>query len=283
MLEKGYFLSNNQVSTKNITYVLSNKTYAGYLKLKGDWIKALHDPIISEETFKKAQDILQDRSRRLKETGFKANGGRYTSNFGGMIYCGQCGAKFGKIFSGKNYKTNTYYYENYKCYSRSKASKNLIKDPNCNNKFYRINEFDEIIFNEINKLALDPEYLKSVKADNRKKEEMDQIQTIEHQIKQLDNQISRFMDLYGIGRYSIEQLNEKTEPLQDQKEKLQKEIEKLQTQIKKLTEPEIKFIVHSLNEAIEHGTLEQRRSIIQQLIDKIVVDGDDITIHWNFY
>lgn len=283
MNEKGYSFSNNLTNPKKITYVLTNKTYAGYLKLNGEWIKALHDPIVSEETFDKAQLILKDRSRRLKDTGFKANGGRYTSNLGGLIYCGRCGARYCKIYSGKNYKTNEYYHENYTCYSRSKQAKNMIKDPNCMNKIYRVNQFDEMIFNEINKLTLDPDYLKEVKSDNRKKEEIDQIKTIEHQIKQIDNQVSRFMDLYGIGKFSIEQLDEKTSPLMDQKEKLQKEIEKLQTNIKSLDEPEIKFIVQSLNDAIDHGTLEQRRSVIQQLIDKIVIDGDDITIHWNFY
>ena len=95
------------------------------------------------------------------------------------------------------------------------------------NKSYRMNEFDEIIFNEINKLVLDPDYLKAIKSDHNQKEEVVQIKAIEKQIQQLDNQISRFMDLYGIGRFSIEQLDEKTTPLMDQKDKLHQELERL--------------------------------------------------------
>ena len=29
----------------------------------------------------------------------------------------------------------------------------MIKDPNCNNKYYRVEELDNIIFNEIRKLT----------------------------------------------------------------------------------------------------------------------------------
>ena len=150
------------------------------------------------------------------------------------------------------------------------------------NKSYRMNEFDEIIFNEINKLVLDPDYLKAIKSDHNQKEEVVQIKAIEKQIQQLDNQISRFMDLYGIGRFSIEQLDEKTTPLMDQKDKLHQELERLKIESHSLSDSQIHTMVKSLNEAIEHGTVQQRREIIEQLIDKIIIDEDDITIHWNF-
>ena len=38
----------------------------------------------------------------------------------------------------------------------------LIKDPNCKNKIWDMNELDNIIFDEIKKLSLDSDYLKEI-------------------------------------------------------------------------------------------------------------------------
>ncbi len=158
----------------------------------------------------------------------------------------------------------------------------MIKDPNCKNKFYRIEDLDNIIFGEIKKLAIDPEYIKHIKKEHEKLDDVQKIHAIEDKIKSINAQISRFMDLYGLGKYSIDELDEKTIPLQEQRSKLKKEIEKLQTDSKRITEPEVIKLVQSFEEALDHGDLEDRRTIIEQLIEKIVINDDDITIHWNF-
>lgn len=44
----------------------------------------------------------------------------------------------------------------------------------------------------------------------------------------------------------------------------------------------VEKLVESFEEALKFGTLEDRRTIIEQLIDKIVIDGDDVIIHWKF-
>lgn len=78
------------------------------------------------------------------------------------------------------------------------------------------------------------------------------------------------------------ELDEKTTPLQDQRSKLKKELESLTNESKKMPDEQIIKLATSFEDAIEHGTLEERRSIIEALINKIMIDGDDITIHWNF-
>lgn len=280
MQEKGQsFRSSTNTNNRTITYVLKNKTYAGYLRNKDQWLKGLHDPIIAEETFDKAQAILEERKRRYDASGYKAGQGAISTNFGGLIYCAHCGGKFCKTISGTKQAGFKY---KYICYSRSKRSRKMVKDPNCMNKFYYIDDFDNMIFNEISKLALDPEAINDVKKDKQQTDEAKQIKIIEHQISQISNQLSRFMDLYGIGRYSLEELDAKTAPLMEQRTKLQKEVKRLQSEAKTMTESEVKHLVRSLSDAIEYGTLEERRFIIEQLISRIDVDNETITIHWNF-
>ena len=158
----------------------------------------------------------------------------------------------------------------------------MIKDPNCNNKVYRIDDLDNIVFNEIKKLAIDPDYLQSIKQEHARSDIGQQIHAIENKINSINQQISRFMDLYGIGKFTMAELDEKTTPLQDQRSKLKKELESLTNESKKMPDEQIIKLATSFEDAIEHGTLEERRSIIEALINKIMIDGDDITIHWNF-
>lgn len=279
MLDKGHVLHNGKVDKRNLRYMLRNKTYCGYQRHYDEWIKGLHDAIVDEETYDKAQVILDENKRRFEEAGYKTGTDAISTNLAGLVYCAHCGAKFSKYRTGSPKYTVHY---NYGCYSRHKKIRNMIKDPNCKNKIYRVHELDEIIFNEIRKLALDPDYLHNIKHKDSQSETAQQIHIIENQIKIINGQLSRFMDLYGIGKYSIEELDEKTTPLQDQRTKLQTELNRLKKDNNKMTDEEVLQLVRTFEDVLEHGDLHERRSVIEALIDKIVIDNDDITIHWNF-
>ena len=279
MIENGHTFNCGKVDRRNMRYILRNKTYCGYQKHKDEWIPALHDPIITEEEYEKAQVILDANQERFNHSGYRDGIKLHSTNLGGLIFCGKCGARFAKSKTGsKQYG----FHWNYCCYSRHKKAKAMIKDPNCKNKFYRIEDLDNIVFNEIKKLAIDPEYINQVKKEHEKLDDVQKIHAIEEKIKSINAQISRFMDLYGLGNYTIDELDQKTKPLQEQRNKLKKEMEKLQSDSKRITEPEVIKLVQSFEEALDHGTLEDRRTIIEQLIEKIVINDDEITIHWNF-
>lgn len=278
MTEAGYSFRKGSNDPRKIKYILHNKTYCGYLRSKDKWYKGKQEPIIEEETFNQAQAILNENTRRYKESGIRIDD-TIASHLGGLLYCAQCGAKYCRVRSG----TDKYgYHYNYICYSRSKRIKYLVKDPNCKNKLYRANVLDKIIFNEIRKLAIDPDYLKSAHKNSDVNFEQDQIKAIEDEIKATSNQISRFMDLYGLGKYDIEQLDQKTQPLTVKKLQLQQKLQELQEESKQMSDKQIVQLVKSFDEALKHGTFQDRRQIIETLIDRIEIDNDDITIHWNF-
>lgn len=279
MHDKGYGLRSGNVDGRNIKYLLRNKTYCGYLRSKNEWFKGLHDAIIDDDTFNKAQDILDENKRKFVESGKKIGMPTQSTNLGGLLHCSHCGSKYAKVTSG----TKKYgYHLNYTCYSRCKKVKHMIKDPNCKNMNYRVETLDEIVFSEIRKLAIDPEYLKVLRKESDKISGQEQLQSIQEEIKSIDAQLSRFMDLYGLGNYTIEQLDAKTKPLSERKLKLLNEITKLKEESKVMTDKEVLKIVASFEEVLAKGDLEDRRSVIEALIDRIDIDNEDITIHWNF-
>ena len=145
-------------------------------------------------------------------------------------------------------------------------------------------ELDDIVLAEIRKLATDPEYITEIckEAKDRRVDEPNKIDIIEKEIEKIDEQISRFMDLYGIGKFTIDQVSSKVDPLNNTRNNLLKELEALNAEAGRLTEEETREIAATAEEAIEFGDFDEIRTVIESLIAYIELDNDDVTIHWRF-
>ena len=144
-------------------------------------------------------------------------------------------------------------------------------------------ELDNIVLDEIKKLAMDPEYMHEIRRDkNEKSNEPNKIDIIKAEIAQLDEQISRFMDLYGIGKFTIDQVSGKIDPLNEQKQALEKELESINADSEVMTEEEVIGVLNTFDEVMERGDLDEIRLIISTLIYYIEIDEEDVYIHWKF-
>lgn len=277
MTAKGYRINGNvdningNVDGRRIDYILKNKTYCGFQLYNGTWYPAGHEAIIDEQTYEKAQEIM---TRKHTKNGIEP----VSTHLGGIVFCARCGARYSKYTTG-NKKSGIHV--NYGCYSRHKKVKYMIKDPACKNKSYRVEELDRIVFDEIKKLVIDPNYISMVRDATESTDSTRQIHIIEKQIHAIKNQLSRLMDLYSTGIFDISDIEEKTKPLMKQRDNLQNELNRIRTE-PHVTQQQVSEMVTSFQEALEHGTMQERRMIIEQLISRIDIDGDDITIHWNF-
>ena len=170
------------------------------------------------------------------------------------------------------------------CNSRNKKVKIMIKDPNCKNKNWKMEELDEIVFNEIRKLAIDPEYIRTLRREGKKNatDTPNKIQIIENEIEKINDQISRFMDLYGIGKFTIDQVSSKIDPLNESRSRLEKELNTLNAEAGRLSEEEAIELVTSFEDIIEGGDFDEIRQLLTSLIYYIELDDDDVYIHWKF-
>jgi site-specific DNA recombinase len=159
----------------------------------------------------------------------------------------------------------------------------MIKDPTCKNKNWKMTELEEIVFNEIKKLAMYPDYINKIKTDKAiKADTPNKIEVIEKEITKLDDQISRFMDLYGIGKFTIDQVSQKVEPLNESRNSLLKELEALNAESGRLSVEEAREIIESFSEILDGGDFEEIRTVIEMLIYYIEIDNDIVRIHWKF-
>lgn len=279
--EKGYRHKHGTWDPKTMRRVMRNKTYIGYIKHLEEWYAGDHEPIIDGATFHKAVKLLDDRAEQYKLSGVKP--GAQTTYLGGLLRCKHCGGKYTKQENSrhKEGKPKVWWYM---CYSRCKKVKKMIKDPNCKNKNWKMEELDALVFDAIRQLALDPEAIHTARAENLKKNTAiaEKVAVLEKEIHKLDAQISRFMDLYGIGQFTIEQVSGKVNPLNEQRKALQNELDTLTAETGELTEEETLQIVRSFDEILASGDFAKIRLTIESLIYYIELDEDNVYIHWKF-
>ena len=282
--DKGYVYRGRSQKTHDwdphrLKYVFANRVYLGYINHRGNWYKGTHDPIIDEETFNNLSKLLALRAEKFEKHVKKTR--TQTTYLGGMLYCKHCGARYHRQTGNRRKDGSTALY--YCCYSRSKSVPKMVKDPNCKNKNWRLEDLDNIIFDEIRKLATDPEYFNVIRhAKKQTSNEPNKIEILENEIKNIDDQISRFMDLYGIGKFTIDQVSSKIDPLNERRNNLERELESLNATSDILSQEETIEIVTSFSEILDRGDINEIRLAIESLLYYIEVDNEDIYIHWKF-
>ena len=279
MTEAGFKHKYGKWSERRVREILGKKTYLGYTFFKGEWYQGDHEPFISEELFEKVQAIRSQKSEEHLK--YNRRSGKATTYLGGYIYCGNCGGKYSK-HTGRvkrkdgSYITNSYY----SCNSRTKRTKHLIKDPTCKNKNWRVDALDNLVFEEIKKLAVDPEYFEKVKAGNPADERP---ALIKKELEKIEDQISKLLDLYTTADMPKEILQDRLHGLNDNKGKLEQELHAIEKEeAEKLSQADALKLTESFSEILSRGDYDEIRQVIGALIGKIVINGEDITIHWNF-
>ena len=262
-----------------VRLILLNRTYTGLQKCKDKWIQCNHEPIITEDQWQQARQMISANQQAWKDKGYRAGSESYSTNLAGLLCCARCGARYSK----HTYGSRGHRYDRYMCQSRTKKRPNAVRDPNCKNKSWKLEELDALVIGEVKKLALDHEYLQTIQNDRKTSEEASNEAVIKDQLKSIKTQISGLTDLYSTGLVDLEDLEAKIRPLNDQRNKLQHTLETMQAQTApKLTEDQTVDLLSTFEEVMDHGSLLDRRTILQQLIERIDIDGDDVTIHWNF-
>ena len=159
----------------------------------------------------------------------------------------------------------------------------MVKDPNCKNKHWKMSELDDKVFNEIRKLALVPNYMDELRQEQEDTTlEPNKVDILKREIEKIDDQISRFMDLYGIGKFTIDQVSGKVDPLNEQKRGLERELEQINAEAGAITEAEAIEIIQSFGDILDSGDFNAIRLAIESLIYYIELDEDKIYIHWKF-
>lgn len=254
--------------------VLSSVIYTGCIQWKNEIYPGKHTAIIPYETWEKVQDTIKQRQIRepQRKTAFE-----HTQILGGLVWCGKCGARYyckQNSASRKSKIVQRYY----TCYSRGKSNKNQIKDPNCKNKSYNVKTLDAIVLEQINQLELNRDLVApaAVSEDNTK--------MILDAIESIDKKLNRLLDLYTNESIDLLLLNERVKKLNIEKQSLLAELEsQRQEHVPELDAAEANNILDSFHDVLASKDNTTIRNLVNSLIDSIIVNDDQIEIHWRFH
>lgn len=260
---KGWTHKWGKWSFQRVRLVLRNLVYIGIISHNGEQYQGIHEKLVSEADFNAVQELLSKN--------YQPKSKRTDVYCMGKMFCARCGARYTQQYCDRDGR----HYSYYACYSRCKSNKKMIKDPNCKNKNWKSAEFDELIFEEIKKLTLDDIH-------ESPQQKPDQLIPLKKELSKVDKQRERLMDLYAIGDFSIDELQKKVKPLTEKRENLKKQIEAL-TDEPRQNLSNLKETISSISDILDNGSFDDIKHLIDVLISKIEIDGDNLTIYWDFY
>lgn len=256
-------------SWSSVRNILENETYIGRLHFGDVVVDHAHEAIITEEQFNAAQIL---RGKRREQFGSHAFQSKHVLT--GLLFCGHCG--------GRYYLRNTGKYSYYACYSRTKQMKNMIKDPNCQNKIWRAQDLEPIIEEKILALLRNPKIAEELAAGKPKAAAPVSKNTdIERRIREIDRQIGKLMELYQQDDIPPELLGEKINRLYGEKTALENSI----APVKETDAMPLDLVAELITNAAEiwdFADENQKRRILQSLISRIVLTDDQVDIEWAF-
>lgn len=228
-------------------------TNTGKVPYKNELFKGQHKAVVSDELYKEILEVNKIRSREKYKRHYLLSG---------KIYCGQCMAKYRYQKWGK--RLIIY------CYSQQKSKPKYIKDPNCNNKKWNTYEIEDIVLKELFKMSLDINLFKktfNIENVNINDELYKKLEEIKKQINNLLNFIAT-----GI---IIDETNKKIAKLEKEKYEIEKILsEKKNNQSNCHTITNLEMIWFDME-------FDEQRRIIEHLIDKIVINDNEINIYYN--
>ena len=238
-----------------IQRMLQNPFYYGLFEFKNEIYEGTHEPIISQQLFEKVQRIMAERGKSRKE---KPN---HHFGFLGIFKCGECGRS---ITAEQHIKKSGLVFRHYRC---------TKKNTDCQQKYVKEKDLYLQINNIFQKVALPTDWLKPIlaKLDEEEKEASQSsksfAQNVEKEISEIENKVSRLLDMQLENTISLAEYKEKKEKLLNQKTALKQKLVDFGREGNYWLEPMRNFILsaHQANFLFDSENLEEKRSFLQKI------------------
>ncbi len=240
---------------KLVFQILKRKTNTGVISYKGEEYEGQHEALVDKEVFEKAQKEIKTRSKKSYSTSHLLSG---------LIFCGKCGARMRyQKWGEKGYKLV--------CYSQQKYKPYLVHDPDCDAKRVWAEDVEAEVLKDVFELNL-----KRHDKENKK----NNTTTLLENKNRLERKLARLYTLFSDGDDTLvsvienvkEQLEKTNEMINEEKKEKEKNAERKATFEK----------AQKLVEIWDTLTDDEKKKVINSIVEKIVVWDNKIEIHYAF-
>ena len=260
--------------TNTVRSVLDNELYSGVVHFDGERSDAdAHTAIISRSLYNKVRSLRERSiSNHYKEI-------ESSHLLTGFVYCSSCGARY---FPKKNKSGNIYYH----CHSRAKVNKEMVKDPTCKNKNWRKDELESMVESEVLRLATDDDYLRDSIKKRAAGDSDSSSASIREELASVDTDIKQAMEDYrkpdGL---SVDEVSAKINELYNKKMELSEKAvlkEKIYGVGIQSIPDSIRSLLRDVQTSWGDWDVKQRRYALRQLLNRIEIEGDSVSVVWSF-
>jgi site-specific DNA recombinase len=229
------------------------------LKPREEWIEIPVEPIVDVELWEQVNAVLTERRKTSKKPARKP-----VHLFAGIAFC-RCGRKMNVPSNSPKYICRL-----------------------CRNRI-RINDLEEIFREQLREFFLSPkdvlEYLK--KADQAIADKEELLQTLQAEERKIQAEMDKLYRLYMADGISRDGFGKNYRPLENRLAEISRQIPDLQGEvdflkIQYLSQDEIFSSAVSLYERWQSLTADEKRTIVEQTVDRITVGTDEISIELGY-
>lgn len=252
-----------------VFHILKNRTYIGEITFQGKQYKGIHQRLIDDEVFYKAQDILKARSVTRQASSYLLSS---------LVYCGNCGAKmrYMKWGQGKNKRRKLI------CYSRYDNGKSsyMKLNPDCDNDMYDAQTVEDYVTDAV--LAFAVKYSDEIRRNSVSADDVAMQLTAEYE--KLEGQYQRAVKAYTV--LGDEEMLKKAQEINNGMKRLGREIEaaKEKNQLSASIEERINLL-RTLPDTWKEMTAKQKQNVMRELVQKVVITSGhiDVFLYQNKY
>jgi site-specific DNA recombinase len=257
--------------------VVTPSTTAGHERPREEWIEIPVPALVSEESFARAQELLQENKIRSRRRTIEP------SIVQGLVSCQKCGYAFSRTSTQTSARKIHYY----KCIGSESWRK--LGGPVCDNgRFVRQDLLDQIVWTEVIRLLEDPiliqqeldRRLTAARAsDPAKKHE----ESLRRELAHISKGIERLLSAYQEALMSMEQLRERMPALRQREQALRAELQAIadrandQATLLRLAETLTAFL-ERLHGAADTLSITERQRIVRLVVKDVLIGDDTITI-----
>nr|WP_302596424.1 recombinase family protein [uncultured Cellulosilyticum sp.] len=271
----------NMFEGRNIKYILQNPVYCGLMrwnysdggrktiKDKSEWIivDGEHEPIISKETYYKAQEILalKDNSSNKKPTSTE-----YKHWLGGLLRCSECGSTLTyTAYSKSSLGPNSKYLGYFLC--------NKYKKKSCTTKnFISIKQAEGSIIDALKEDLIFVQNNRYEELNIRRSQNTEDIELIQKQLDKMPSRLKKAKDLYINGIDTLEEFSETKNELLKEQTLLKTKLTKLKSN--KVDAEKISEKIQTAISLISNNEDKKKiNTFLKTFIDKIVINRSSKT------
>src|SRR5271154_3326727 len=249
----------------------------GHERPREEWIEIPVPALVSEESFARAQELLQENKIRSRRRTIMP------SVVQGLVSCSKCGYAFSRTSTRTSARKIHYY----KCIGSDSWRK--LGGPVCDNRrLVRQDLLDQIVWAEVIRLLEEPALIQQeldrrLAAARSANPTQKREQSLQRELTHVGKGIERLLNAYQEGLLLIEQLRDRMPLLRQRQQSLRAELQAIADQSNdriaflRLAETLTAFLAR-LRSAAETLNVIERQRIVRLVVKEVLVGDDTITI-----